>query len=476
MPRRVRSAAVKWLAPKPIVGRPCDLEAEAVVVGQRRATDVAPWWPCSCGRMYGTYWSETVLSKRPTTRRRGGRSSSPTARGRTRSSRSSPGGSASTTPTRGTSRSSGAELDHVLDEELARCEQPVALAVHRVVPVAAARRAMHDLDPCRDADRVDAAARGGRGRARASAAARRSACSAPAAARRCRSAPARAAGAGPSTSDVPPVERSSRGRPSRGRSTARTCRRPRARRPRLGADVRAARPAARTAAAAASCCHATSWPAGAQSVARAQEEAEGDEPLAVAARQLERDVERLARRRRAAPAGARPCAARRRRSAPTRRGSGRASRSGGGCGCGSARRRDASTCTGCARNLSSCSAGCGVRSGQTIPSAQKFASCGVVAEVAAVRPVLAPARVALPDAVVDPLPDEPALERVVLLERGEVVGEPAVRVAHRVRVLAEDQRPRVVGRLAAHASIESTSAYIGQTTSVARRPAASSPA
>ena len=79
-----------------------------------------------------------------------------------------------------------------------------------------------------------------------------------------------------------------------------------------------------------------------------------------------------------------------------------------------------------------------------------------VAEVAAVRPVLAAALVALPDAVVDPLPDEPALQRVVRSERGEVVGEAAVRVAHRVRVLAEDHRPRVVGLLAAHASIEST--------------------
>ena len=34
-----------------------------------------------------------------------------------------------------------------------------------------------------------------------------------------------------------------------------------------------------------------------------------------------------------------------------------------------------------------------------------------VAEVAAVGPVLAAARVALPDAVVDPLPDEAALQR-----------------------------------------------------------------
>ena len=36
----VRSAAVKWLAPKPIVGQPAHLEAEARVVGQRQPARV----------------------------------------------------------------------------------------------------------------------------------------------------------------------------------------------------------------------------------------------------------------------------------------------------------------------------------------------------------------------------------------------------------------------------------------------------
>ena len=73
------------------------------------------------------------------------------------------------------------------------------------------------------------------------------------------------------------------------------------------------------------------------------------------------------------------------------------------------------------------------------------AEVGVVpglAEVAAVRPVVADA-----DPVVDPLPDEAALQRVVAVEGGVVVGQAAVAVAHRVRELAQDQRPRVVGML-----------------------------
>ena len=67
-----------------------------------------------------------------------------------------------------------------------------------------------------------------------------------------------------------------------------------------------------------------------------------------------------------------------------------------------------------------------------------------LAEVAAVRPVLAPAAIDLADAVVDPLPDEAALQRGVAVERRVVVGEAAVRVAHRVRVLAHDDRARIV--------------------------------
>ncbi len=75
------------------------------------------------------------------------------------------------------------------------------------------------------------------------------------------------------------------------------------------------------------------------------------------------------------------------------------------------------------------------------------AEVGVVsnfAEVAAVRPVLPAAFVDLPDAVVDPLPHEAALQSGVAVEGGVVVGQPAVRVAHRVGVLAHDDRPRIV--------------------------------
>ena len=67
-----------------------------------------------------------------------------------------------------------------------------------------------------------------------------------------------------------------------------------------------------------------------------------------------------------------------------------------------------------------------------------------LAEVAAVGPVLPAAAVDLADAVVDPLPDEAALQRRVAVERREVVGQAAVRVAHRMRVLAHDDRPRIV--------------------------------
>ena len=44
------------------------------------------------------------------------------------------------------------------------------------------------------------------------------------------------------------------------------------------------------------------------------------------------------------------------------------------------------------------------------------------------------------DAVVEPLPDEAALETVVLLEEFPVVGEASVAIAHRVRVFAGNER------------------------------------
>ena len=425
--------------------------------------------------MYGTYCSETVLRKRPTTVDAAGRSSSPTARRRTTRAARARAASASTTPTRGRSRSSRPSRTSFSTSRPPFSSSRYDVTMRRVAPVAAAGRAVYGLDPApRDAERLERAAPGGRGRARASAGARPSAGPAAAAGRRCRSAPATAGAAARrsersgrrcSSSESVPVPASTTARVPAGLEHSRRAQAPPCVRPcdRLGRERSA------------SCCQATSWPAGAQSVARAEEEAEGDEPLA----------------RRRAGARARP-----RASLPARRGA-----------AGGARLRTTSpslvsshvprsrsrvtkswrfrirkrrsptrsTCTGCARNFSSGSAGCGVRSGQTIPSAQKFASLRLVAEVAAVGPVLAASRVRAPDPVVDPLPDEPALQRVVALEGGEVVGEPAVRVAHRVRVLAEDQRPGMSSALSAHATIASSSGYIGQTTSVARCPPAQSP-
>ena len=58
-----------------------------------------------------------------------------------------------------------------------------------------------------------------------------------------------------------------------------------------------------------------------------------------------------------------------------------------------------------------------------------------VAEVAAVAPV---ALVLSQDALLDPVPDEAALQAVVRADRLPVVGEAAAAVAHRVRVLAHD--------------------------------------
>ena len=70
----------------------------------------------------------------------------------------------------------------------------------------------------------------------------------------------------------------------------------------------------------------------------------------------------------------------------------------------------------------------------------------LLAEVAAVRPVLTSVGRGLEDPVVDPFPDEPSLEGVVAIEGGVIVGEAPVRVAHRVGVLAEDDRTRIVAR------------------------------
>ena len=63
-----------------------------------------------------------------------------------------------------------------------------------------------------------------------------------------------------------------------------------------------------------------------------------------------------------------------------------------------------------------------------------------VAEIAAVGEVLAAVGGFDPEAVVEPLPDEAALDARAGLEEMEVVRERTIRVAHRVRVFAEDDR------------------------------------
>ena len=96
--------------------------------------------------------------------------------------------------------------------------------------------------------------------------------------------------------------------------------------------------------------------------------------------------------------------------------------------------------TGAASRLCSHIAGFGRRSGQTIPSQHEVAVVRLVAEVAAVRPARPPVGQRLDEAVVPELPDEPALEPGRRLDGVPVLGQRAVAVAHRVRVLAHDQR------------------------------------
>ena len=59
--------------------------------------------------------------------------------------------------------------------------------------------------------------------------------------------------------------------------------------------------------------------------------------------------------------------------------------------------------------------------------------------------------------MVDPLPDEPALERAARARMRRSSRRGCRCVAHRVRVLAHDHRPRVVARSRAHATISSSS-------------------
>ena len=70
-----------------------------------------------------------------------------------------------------------------------------------------------------------------------------------------------------------------------------------------------------------------------------------------------------------------------------------------------------------------------------------------IAEVAAVHPVLPPGIIFPGNTVVDPLPDEAALQPVAAAEGVEVVRKAAVAVAHRVGEFTEDHRPFVVGRI-----------------------------
>src|SRR5215831_1824858 len=63
----------------------------------------------------------------------------------------------------------------------------------------------------------------------------------------------------------------------------------------------------------------------------------------------------------------------------------------------------------------------------------------LVAEIAAIRPEHLALRVRLLDALVDPVPDETALQSMRRLDQVPIVLQAAVRVAHRVRVLAHHQ-------------------------------------
>jgi hypothetical protein len=81
------------------------------------------------------------------------------------------------------------------------------------------------------------------------------------------------------------------------------------------------------------------------------------------------------------------------------------------------------------------------------PVGHEVAVVQLLAEVAAVAEELAALRVAGADAVVDPLPHEPALAAGVGLEQLLVLAEPARPVAHRVGVLAEHERRRAPRRV-----------------------------
>ncbi len=85
-------------------------------------------------------------------------------------------------------------------------------------------------------------------------------------------------------------------------------------------------------------------------------------------------------------------------------------------------------------------AGMRVQVGRHQTVGDEVAVVGFVAELAAVREAAFAARQSGEQAVVLPLPDEPALQAGRRRDHVPVVGERAVRVAHRVAVLAHDQR------------------------------------
>ena len=84
--------------------------------------------------------------------------------------------------------------------------------------------------------------------------------------------------------------------------------------------------------------------------------------------------------------------------------------------------------------------GLGRAVGERDPVDAEHAVVGLVAEVAAVGVAHRPVRQPLLEAVVAPLPDEPALEPARGLDGVPVLGERPVAVAHRVAELAHDQR------------------------------------
>ncbi len=70
----------------------------------------------------------------------------------------------------------------------------------------------------------------------------------------------------------------------------------------------------------------------------------------------------------------------------------------------------------------------------------------LIAKVAAVGPADAAVVKGFADRLVGPVPDKPALQPRILAEGLPVIGEVAETVAHRMGVLAEDQRPLLAGQ------------------------------